>query len=159
MSERIGRNKVVAITYSITDEAGTVLEQCDLPVTYLHGGRTDLLPKVAQALEGHQPGDRVEIRLSPAEGFGEHDPALTYTDDIDNVPPQFRRLGAEVEMQNDRGETRTFRVSRIENGRLTVDGNHPLAGKVLVFHVKVESVREATAEELRAGADSAPPLH
>ena len=68
----------------------------------------------------------------------------------------FQTLGAQVEMQNDRGETRSFIVSRIEDGRLTVDGNHPLAGKTLRFVVEVNDVRDATPEEIAAGVPDQP---
>jgi FKBP-type peptidyl-prolyl cis-trans isomerase SlyD len=89
-----------------------------------------LLEKVERALEGHRSGDVVvEVTLNPDEGFGEYEEALTYTDDIGNVPPEFRHVGAEVEMENEHGESQIFRVSRIENGRLTVDGNHPLPAR------------------------------
>ena len=99
---RVGPNKVVSITYRILDEDGSLLEQVDLPVSYVHGGHSNLIEKVERALEGHAVGDEVEVTLEPEEGFGEHDPSLTYTDDLANVPEQFRRLGAQVEMQNDR---------------------------------------------------------
>ena len=57
------------------------------------------------------------------------------------MPPQFRHVGAEVPMQNDRGETRTFFVTRIEDGKLTVDCNHPFAGKTLIFAVTITDIR------------------
>ncbi len=82
--------------------------------------------------------------MQPEDGFGSHDPALTFVDDIDNVPPQFRKVGAEVQMQNDEGEVKSFFVRKIENGKLTVDGNHPLAGKTLKIRVEIKEVREAT---------------
>ncbi|MBU1191015.1 MAG: FKBP-type peptidyl-prolyl cis-trans isomerase [Gammaproteobacteria bacterium] len=155
---KIQANKMVTLTYSILDDAGLVLEQNDVPVSYVHGGHSDLFEKIERALEGKTAGDAVDVTLPPAEGFGEHDSSLTFTDDIDNVPPEFRRLGAEVEMQNAQGEPRTFVVTKIENGRLTVDCNHPFAGKTVHFHVEVMSVRDATADELRqAGAN--PNLH
>lgn len=156
---RVGPNKVVSITYRILDEDGSLLEQVDLPVSYVHGGHSNLIEKVERALEGHAVGDEVEVTLEPEEGFGEHDPTLTYTDDLDNVPEQFRRLGAQVEMQNDRGEVKTFVVSRIEDGKLTVDGNHPLAGKRLKFILKVDAVRDATEDELRDGVAPMTTLH
>lgn len=155
---QIEANKLVTLTYSILDDAGLVLEQNDVPVSYLHGGHSDLFEKVERALEGKTAGDRIEVSLSPAEGFGEHDPGLTFTDDIDNVPPEFRRVGAEVEMENEQGDSRTFVVTRIENGQLTVDCNHPFAGKTVHFHIEVMSVRDATAEELRQAGVS-PGLH
>ena len=154
MSEqRISKHKLVTLTYSILDDAGAVLEQNDMPVSYLHGGFSDLFEKVERALEGKVAGDTVEVTLAPDEGFGPHDPDLTFTDDIDNVPPQFRRVGAEVEMQNEAGESRVFVVTQVDNGQVTVDCNHPFAGKTVHFKVEVVSVRDATGDELRqAGA-------
>ncbi len=153
---------VVYITYSILDQAGNVVEQHDLPVGYVQGGNSGLLPSIESALVGKSVGDRVEVMLAPQDAFGEHDPSLSFADDIDNVPPQFRRVGAQVEMANEAGETRTFYVTRIEDGKLTVDGNHPLAGQNATCVVNIMDIREATADELASGmaADSAPPqLH
>lgn len=147
------QNKVVSFTYSIVDESGEVIEQSDLPISYVHGGRHDLFEKVEQELEGSVIGDSVAVELTPEEGFGAHDPDLTYTDDLENVPPECRRLGAEVEMMNDKGDTRKFTVTRIENGKLTVDGNHPMAGKTIVFHIRVTDIRDATEEEIANGVE------
>ncbi|MGD2137941.1 MAG: peptidylprolyl isomerase [Gammaproteobacteria bacterium] len=157
----VERNKVVSFTYSIVDESGAVLEQTDLPISYVHGGRHDLFEKVEQELDGCVVGDAVEVRLTPEEGFGPHDPNLTYTDDIDNVPPEFRRVGAEVEMMNDRGESRKFTVTCIEDGKLTVDGNHPMAGRSITFKIKVTAIRDATPEEIEQGVEplQMPVLH
>lgn len=156
--QKIASNKLVTLTYSIMDDAGLVLEQNDVPISYLHGGHSELFEKIERALEGKVAGDKVDVTLLPAEGFGEHNSSLTFTDDIDNVPPEFRHIGAEVQMQNPQGEPRTFIVTKIEKDRLTVDCNHPFAGKPVHFHVEVMSVRDATADELRqAGAN--PNLH
>ncbi|MGB5260741.1 MAG: peptidylprolyl isomerase [Gammaproteobacteria bacterium] len=157
----IGNGKVVSFTYSIVDEAGEILEQSDLPITYVHGGKHDLFEKVEQQLEGSVIGDTVEVSLTPEEGFGPHDPNLTYTDELDNVPPEFRRVGAEVEMVNDQGDSKNFVVTHIENGKLTVDGNHPMAGKVITFHIRVTGIRDATDEEMTNGVEpmAMPVLH
>ncbi len=154
----VGKQKVIAITYSIVSETGEVLEQSDIPVYYAHGGVNQMFPDVEEALEGRSIGDTVEVVLPQEKAFGPHDPSLTFVDDIDNVPPEFRHLGAEVQMQNDRGETRTFIVSKIEDGKLTVDGNHPFAGKTLTYSVTVNDIRDATDEEMKKGVSS-PVLH
>ena len=157
----VGQDKVVSFTYSIVDQSGNIVEQSDLPISYVHGGPHDLFEKVVDALEGSVIGDTVEVELTPEEGFGEHDPDLTYTDDIENVPPEFRRVGAEVEMMNDQGDTRTFVVSHIEDDKLTVDGNHPMAGKTIVFHIRITDIRDATPEEIENGVEPmiTPVLH
>ena len=151
-------HKVVAITYTIVDDSGIILEQSDIPVYYVHGGPNDMFPDIEAALDGCTLGDSVEVVLPPEKAFGYHDPAMTFTDDIDNVPPEFRRVGAEVEMQNDRGETRSFFVSKIEADKLTVDGNHPYAGKTLTYAVTVADIRDATEEEKQKGI-SKPVMH
>lgn len=157
----VENSKVVSFTYSIVDEDGALLEQSDLPISYVHGGKHELFEKVVEELDGCVVDDTVEVALSPAEGFGPHNPELTYTDDIDNVPPEFRRVGAEVEMMNDKGEAKAFTVTRIEDGKLTVDGNHPMAGKVVTFQIRVVDIRDATPEEMEKGvaAMQAPVLH
>lgn len=159
MTETIRRNKFVSLTYSITDENNEILERIDMPVNYVHGRDSQVIDKIETALEGHQAGDEVSIELSPEEGFGEHQSELTFTDDINNVPPEFRHVGAEVEFQNDKGESRMFRVSKIKDGKLTVDGNHPFAGKAITYNIRVDSVRDATPDEITNGAMQAPSLH
>ncbi len=152
--ERIEKDKVVQITYKIIDQDGSLLEQVDVPIGYVHGRDSGLFEQVEEALDGRGVGDQVEVTLGPEEGFGHPDPALTFTDDIDNVPPQFREIGKEVDFQNERGEVKTFTVSDISQGKLTVDGNHPLAGKTITFVVDVVGVRNATPEEIRDGTPS-----
>jgi FKBP-type peptidyl-prolyl cis-trans isomerase SlyD len=148
MTDIIRSGKLVSLTYSIRDEQHTILEQSDLPVSYIQGGRNELIGGMDRAVEGKRAGDQVELELSPEDsGFGPHDPALTFTDDIANVPPQFRHLGAEVSMHSEAGDQRSFYVTRIEDGRLTVDGNHPFAGKRLFVTVRIQEVRDPTPQE------------
>ncbi len=151
MEETVTRNKVVYLTYTIWDQAGQLFEQYDLPIAYVHGVNGPLFEKIEQALEGKRAGDKVEVLLPPRDGFGEHKPELTFTDDIENVPPEHRRLGSEVLFENERGEEMQFRVTRIENGKLTVDANHPLAGQTAKFVVTIVGVRPATLDEIANG--------
>jgi len=152
--DKIGPGKLVSLTYSILDETGAVLEQHDIPVSYIYGGEVELLGGMDKAVEGKRAGDSVEVSLAPDEGVGPYDPTLAFTDDIDNVPPQFRQVGAEVPMQSESGEVKTFYVTRIEDGKLTIDGNHPMAGKALRVQVSIHEVRDATKEDAMALTDS-----
>ncbi|MEW8625929.1 MAG: FKBP-type peptidyl-prolyl cis-trans isomerase [Candidatus Thiodiazotropha sp.] len=145
--ETIKPGKFVSLTYTIQDTDGNVLEQSDLPVSYIHGGETELIGGMDQAVAGKAQGEEVTMTVPPENGFGDYDPDLTFTDDIENVPPEFRQLGAEVQMQNDAGDVKSFYVTKIEDGKLTVDGNHPLAGKSLQVKVKILEVRDATQED------------
>ncbi len=147
----VSKNKAVYITYSILDQQGQVVEQSDVPIGYVHGADSGLFEQVEAALEGAKPGDKLEVSLSPEHGFGAHDPALTFTDDIENVPPEFRHVGAEVEFKSEQGEAKMFRVSKIENGKLTIDANHPFAGQTVKFVVSVMAIRDASPEEIANG--------
>lgn len=152
MSEqKVAKNKVVYLTYSIIGDGGDLFEQSDVPVGYVHGAGSDLFEQVESALDGVGIGARVEVTLTPEEGFGPHRPELTFTDDLDNVPPEFRFVGAEVEFENERGESMLFHVTSIEDGKLTIDANHPLAGKTVTFIVDVADIRDATPEEIANG--------
>lgn len=159
MSDKISKNKFVSLTYTITDEDDNILERIDMPIQYIQGVRSQVIKKIEQSLEGHQVGDLVHVSLSPEEGFGPHLPELTFSDDIENVPPQFHNIGAEVEFQNDHGESKMFRVTNIEDGKLTVDGNHPFAGKTVTYNITVKEVRDATANELKNGVENMNALH
>src|SRR3970040_436802 len=104
MEDTVIRNTVVYLTYSIWDQGGRLSEKYDLPVGYMHGVNGPLFEKIEQALEGRKAGDKVEVMLAPEDGFGQHKPELTFTDDIENVPPQHRELGSEVMFANESGE-------------------------------------------------------
>ena len=148
---QVGKDKIVAVSYVLRNARGEVYEIRDLPVEYLHGSGADLFPKIEEALDGKTVGDSVSISLTPDEAFGERDPGLSCTDELDNVPEELRRVGAEFEAKNSRGESRTFVVTSIADGKLTVDANHPLAGQTVSFEVTVRDVREATPKEVRDG--------
>ena len=159
MTDSIKKLKFVSITYSITDESNEVLERIDLPIPFIFGKDNNVIPKIEAALEGHLAGDEITVDISPEEGFGAHQEELTFTDDIGNVPPEFHKIGAEVEFQNNQNEIKKFLVTHIENGKLTVDGNHPFAGKSITYNIKVREVRDATADELSNGVAQSQSLH
>lgn len=159
MSDKISKNKFVSLIYTITDEQDNILERIDMPIQYIQGVKSQVIEKIETALDGHQVGDLVHVTISPEQGFGAHDPELTFSDDINNVPPQFHSIGAEVEFQNEQGESKIFRVTKIEDGQLTVDGNHPFAGKTITYNITVKEVRDATADEMKHGVENMNALH
>ena len=163
MSEQVIRTgKVVYITYSVLDERGNIFGQQDMPTGYVQGADSGLFAAVERALEGKREGDQVQARVPPEEAFGDPDPDLIISEDLENLPPMLRSIGAQAEMQNDAGDVLTFRVVEIKDGMVTLDGNNPLAGKPCVVAATVVSIRDATPEEMRNGfpADQgAPRIH
>ena len=152
MSNTITTNKFVELTYRIIDQTnGEVIEQVEEPLGYVQGDNTLLFNQGTKELEGKSVGDEVEILLKAEDAFGPKLEELIFTDEINNVPVEYRFIGAAVTMQNDKGGTKDFIVSSIEDGKLTIDGNHPLAGKDIIFYVEVLSVRDATADEIIEG--------
>ena len=110
-----------------------------------HGIDGKMFKKVEQAMEGKTAGEQVNIALLPEDAFGPLDAELIYTDRVENVPSEFRQLGAKPTFQNDAGETREMTVTRIENGEITIDGNHPFAGKNITFNINVISVLDTSS--------------
>ncbi|MBI1424046.1 MAG: peptidylprolyl isomerase [Gammaproteobacteria bacterium] len=149
--QTISPQTVVTFTYVILDQGGGVLEQSDLPMSYIHGVDGKMYPKVETAMTGAAVGDEVEVELSPAEGFGDPDPELMYVEALENVPPEYRHIGAEAMFQNEEGETITMKVTKIENGELTLDANHPFAGMTVKFKITVLGIRHASPQEIGTG--------
>ena len=143
--------KVVTFSYVIKDEAGQILEQSDLPMSYIHGVDGKMYPSAEKAMDGAKIGDQVQVSISPEEGFGYPDPNLMHVEKIENVPPEFQRIGAEAMFENEQGETITMKVTKIENGEVTLDANHPFAGKTVIFVLTVMGVRDATEQEIGTG--------
>ena len=151
MSETVSQDMVVSITYTLHDESGKLFEYREVPISYLHGAGSDLFDKVEQSLAGKSVGDKVHVTLSPDEGFGQRDPNLQFKNPLFDVPEEYRHIGAEIEAKNELGEARPFYVSRIEDGTVTFDGNHPLAGQTVEFNVTIVGIRPASKQELKRG--------
>lgn len=153
---KVAKNRVVSVTYYITDLQGEQIERIDLPVSFIYNRQSGLFDKVHRALEGLEVGRELTVELTPREGFGDWNPDFAFTDAIENVPPQFRHIGAQAEFENSRGEMRPFTVTHVDSGTVTLDSNHPFAGKTVQFHIRIVDVRQPTAEELQHGVSPHP---
>ena len=149
---QIAEGTVVAMDYALKDDEGTLIDQSQPgnPLAYLHGHR-NIIPGLEAALEGKQAGDSVEVRVDPAEGYGEVNPALEQVvprdrfQGVDDLQP-----GMQFQANTEQGPV-SVRITKIEGEEVTVDGNHPLAGKHLNFAVTITEVRSATEDELAHG--------
>lgn len=152
MSEAIRDGKFVELTYKVTDKKlGHVLTRVEFPLGYVHGHSEILAPSVHMQLEGKCAGDVIEVEIDGNQIFGPRDESLVFSDSLENVPEEYRQVGTSILMENDKGQTRSFLVTHLDDERLTVDGNNPLSGRVVVFTLEILSVRDATDEETRAG--------
>jgi len=152
MSDVIQDNKLVELTYKVTDkESGHVLTTVEFPLGYVHGHNDVLAPQVLAELEGKSAGDIIEVPIDCTLLYGPRDESLVFTDRIENVPEDYREIGTTIVMENEKGETRSFIVTRMDDTTLTVDGNNPLCGRHVVFTLEILTVRDATDKEIEAG--------
>lgn len=152
MSETIRDGKFVELTYKVTDKkSGHVLTMVEFPLGYVHGHNEILAPFVHMQLEGKAAGDVIEVPIDGNQIFGPRDESLVFIDDVENVPEEYRQVGTSILMENDKGQTRSFIVTRMDDETLTVDGNNPLCGREVVFRLEILTVRDATDEEMKAG--------
>jgi len=149
----IGKNTVVSLNYELFDAAGELLEQVETPISYLHGGYDGIFPLVEEALHGKQAGDRCSVTMQPDDAFGEYDHGLVEVEARSSFPKEVA-VGMQFEggpEGADDDDYMLFTVVDVTDDEVTVDGNHPLAGKTLTFNCTVTGVRQATAEELEHG--------
>lgn len=152
MSEAIRTGKFVELTYQVADrKTGHVLTRVEFPLGYVHGHNEILAPSVHAQLEGKAAGDVIEVVIDGNQIFGPRDESLVFSDDIENVPEEYRKVGTSILMENDQGQTRSFLVTHMDDDTLTVDGNNPLSGREVVFTLEILSVRDATEAETKAG--------
>ncbi len=152
-SEHVVREgQLVELTYKVTDRrTGHVLTRVEFPLGYVHGHNEILAPSVHKELEGKAAGDVIEVVIDGNQIFGLRDESLVFSDDIENVPEEYRQVGTSILMENDKGQTRSFLVTHMDDDTLTVDGNNPLSGREVVFTLEILTVRGATEAETRAG--------
>ena len=151
---------VVALTWTLRDGLGETLDVLDEPVEFLVGG-DDLLEAIEQALQGHEPGDRLDLHLEPEHAFGDYDEQRVFLEPRTAFPTELeegmtyegatlpRALAGRLPADG------FYTVTEIYPEHVVLDGNHPLAGIALKLALKVESVREATADEIGRGSAGA----
>ncbi len=140
---QIAKNTVVTLDYQVHDSDGNLVDDGAEKLVYLHGGYDDIFRDIEEGLEGKNIGDKLQVKLQPEEAFGEYDADLVNVEPLELFPPDVK-----VGMQLEREDGTMVMITDIEDGSVVVDGNHPLAGKALIFVCSVMEVRSATADEI-----------
>ncbi|MDQ6993524.1 MAG: peptidylprolyl isomerase [Mariprofundus sp.] len=149
---QIADKKVVSIHYTLTNDAGEVLDSSRdaNPLVYLHGAK-NIIPGLETALIGKLAGDELAVVVEPSDAYGEYNEQMTQV-----VPREMFagvdeiEAGMEFQAETSQG-VEVIRVAAVDGDEVTIDGNHPLAGKRLHFAVSIHEVREANEEELTHG--------
>jgi FKBP-type peptidyl-prolyl cis-trans isomerase SlyD len=150
---KITRDSVVSLRYELFDSTGDLLEKVDEHISYLHGGYDGIFPLVEEALHGKEAGDKCSVTMEPDDAFGEYDHNLVEVEARSSFPKDVA-VGMQFEggpEGADDDDFLLFTVIDMTDDEVTVDGNHPLAGKTLTFNCTVTGVRPATKEELEHG--------
>lgn len=149
---KIGKNSIVTLDYSVTDVGGQVVDEGREPIIYIHGGYEAIFPKIEAALEGKGVGESIEVALYPEDSFGEYDDDLVEVAERSEFPDDLQ-IGMQF-TQGDGEDSELYIVRDIQDGKVVLDANHPLAGLELVFACTVTAVRDANNGELAAAAQS-----
>jgi FKBP-type peptidyl-prolyl cis-trans isomerase SlyD len=147
---KIAKDTVVTLKYRVSETSGKLIEESREPMVYLHGGYNNTLPKIEQALDGQEAGYECTLALQPEDAFGVRDESLVRVIPKSEFPPGVK-VGGQLEGGSDDGTPHVFHVMKIKGPEVHLDGNHPLAGKALKFHLKVTGVRMASGEEIAHG--------
>lgn len=157
---QIENQKVVSIHYTLTNEAGQVLDSSENqePLAYIHG-QGNIIPGLENALAGLSKGEKLKVTVEPADGYGERDDSMVQSvprsafQGVDDIKP-----GMQFQAQSPEG-IQLVTVVSVEGDEVTLDGNHPMAGITLIFDVEITDVRDATTEELDHGHVHGPGGH
>lgn len=144
----ITKDKVVSFHYALSDNDGKLLDSSHGhdAFAYLHGAGM-IVPGLESQMEGRVVGDKFKAKVEPAQGYGDFDAQL-----VQQVPlDKFGGQNVEEGMQFQTDGNGVFTVKEVKDGKVLLDGNHPLAGVTLNFDVEVTGVREASQEELGHG--------
>lgn len=149
---QIGQNTVVTLTYKVTDSDGNLVDAGERPLVYLHGGYGNIFEKIETELAGQTAGFQRDVRLLPEEAFGEYDAELVEMEERELFPDNIE-IGMQFERASDDEDEdgMLYTITDIADGKVVVDGNHPLAGVALIFSCTVDAVRAATDEEIQHG--------
>jgi len=153
----ISQQCVVALTWTLKDTLGEELDVLEKPVDFLVGG-TDLFKKIEEALQGHEPGAKIELQLEPEEAFGDFNDQLVFLEPRTRFPAEleegmtFEGHALPQGCNPDAPKDVLYTVTDLYPEHVVLDGNHPLSGIALRLFLKVELVRDATEDEIGRGS-------
>jgi FKBP-type peptidyl-prolyl cis-trans isomerase SlyD len=144
--------RVIGFHYTLTDKTGTVLDSSigDEPLYFLENSQ-QIIPGLEKVIALMNTGDKRKIEVKAADAYGDVNPELVVKVKKTQFPPGAQlTVGDQFQVNND-AHSPVFTIMSVDNEDVTVDGNHPMAGKDLFFDVEIVGVRPATAEEMSHG--------
>ena len=149
----VDKDRVVTMHYTLRDVGKEIIDSSDgsAPLLYLHG-HGQIVAGLEKALGGKKAGDKLAVEVSAAEGYGEYQAVLKIEVNRSQFPKDAPiEAGSMFELAGEDNHSLLARIVEVNGDKVTLDANHPLAGKTLYFEVEVVAVRAATQEELAHG--------
>lgn len=143
-AKAIADGKQVSLEYTLTLEDKTKVDSNvgKQPLTFTQGAH-EIIPGLEKQIAGLKVGESKRIEVSPAEGYGEIQPDRKQEVDKTKLPTEAHKVGAMLEGRSPEGQTMFARVAEVKDKTVVLDLNHPLAGKKLIFDIKVLNVEDA----------------
>jgi len=157
---KVAQNKVVQMHYTLTDESGTTIDSSagQEPLAYIQG-IGNIIPGLEDALEGKVKGDKLQVTVSPSDGYGERNDEMIQKVSKSGFQGEEELVaGMQVQVDTQNGPSIAM-VTKVEGEDVMLDLNHPLAGVTLNFDVEIVDVRESTEEEIEHGHVHGPGGH
>ena len=155
----ITANKVVAMNYVLKDKDGNILDSSDNePLEFLQG-HENIIPGLEKALNGLTVGDKKQVEVSPEEGYGEYQDELQFELHRNEFGTEKPEPGMAIQLNTGNGESFLASIVSVDEEKVHVDANHPLAGKTLYFDVEIKDIRDASPEEISHGHPHGPHGH
>ncbi|MBI9035052.1 MAG: peptidylprolyl isomerase [Bacteroidales bacterium] len=147
----IAKDMVVAIHYTLKNKNGEIVDSSEGmdPLTYLHG-HGHIVPGLEEELEGKNKSDKFEASISAEKGYGMRNDMLVQEVTREMFGDQELKEGMVFHAESE-GHPIMINIVKVDGDKITIDGNHPLAGEDLFFAIEVSDVREASKEELEHG--------
>ncbi|GGO86857.1 peptidyl-prolyl cis-trans isomerase [Marinobacterium nitratireducens] len=150
---KVEANRVVSFHYRLFDEDGELIDDTHggEPLPYLHG-KANIIAGLEQAMDGHEAGETLRVKVPPQLGYGLYD-----DDKVRTLEPSFfeplggAEIGKYCQLEDDQGKLELAQVVEVSDEGVTVDSNHPYAGRSLNFEIEIVEVREASSDELARG--------
>ncbi len=148
---KIAKDMVVSFEYTLTDNDGNIIDKSEGrgPLSYIQG-YSMIIPGLEKEMEGKEEGHQMNVKVSPEEGYGHRDDTLVQSVPRDRFDADEVKVGDHFQVDAQMGPM-VFKVVKVDDEEVTLDGNHPLAGLELNFDVTIAEIREATKEELEHG--------
>jgi len=160
MATAIEKDHVVSFHYTLKDKEGNLLDQSSEsePLVYLHGHR-NIIAGLESQLSQKKKGDRLQVHVSPENGYGAYDPDKRFLIERSQLPKVDLEPGMALELHADDGESLLAAIVAVDNKVVEVDANHPMAGIDLYFEVEIVDVRPASHDEIEHGHVHGPGGH